>query len=164
MNNVPAASPVLLYDGSCGFCNHTVQLVLRRDRLGTLRFASLQSPFAERVIEGHPELSGIDSVVWVDPATGQILTRSAAALRVVAYLGGLWRVALIFRLIPRPIRDWAYGVIARHRHCLMRTEPHCLVPAEEVRHRFLDTEFLSSDGPAAQQGVAADGASRRRPA
>jgi predicted DCC family thiol-disulfide oxidoreductase YuxK len=38
--------PILLYDGVCGLCNRLVQFILRRDRSGVFRFASLQSPFA----------------------------------------------------------------------------------------------------------------------
>jgi predicted DCC family thiol-disulfide oxidoreductase YuxK len=136
VNDLPGDAPVLLYDGSCGFCSSTVQLILRNDRRGTLRFAALQSPFAERVIATQSQLRGIDSVVWLDP-NGQVLTRSAAGLRIAAYLGGLWRLALVFWLIPRPIRDWGYDLIARHRHLFMGHEPQCLVPTPDVRHRFL---------------------------
>lgn len=138
VSELPAEAPVLLYDGSCGFCSTTVELVLRHDRLGTLRFAALESRFGEQALAQHPELRGVDSVVWVDPANGQVLTRSAAGLRVAAYLGGLWRLALLLWFVPRPIRDWGYDFIARHRHVLIRRGAHCLVPAPEVRHRFLD--------------------------
>jgi predicted DCC family thiol-disulfide oxidoreductase YuxK len=131
-------APILLYDGSCGFCNTTVQLVLRHDRRGTLRFAAIQSAFSERVLTQHSELRRVDSVIWVDPVKGQVLTRSEAALRVAAYLGGIWRLALILWIVPRPIRDWAYDLVARHRHLLIGKAAQCLVPSPDVRHRFLD--------------------------
>jgi len=133
-------APVLLYDGACGLCSSTVRFVLHHDRRGSLRFAALQSPFAERVFAQHPELRGTDSVVWVDRARGEVLTRSAAALRVAAYLGGRWRVALVFWLVPRQIRNWAYDLVARHRHLLMGRAPQRLAPPSDVRHRFLDLE------------------------
>jgi predicted DCC family thiol-disulfide oxidoreductase YuxK len=138
MSELRGGAPILLYDGSCGFCTASVQFVLRHDRLGTLRFAAIQSPFSERVLAEHPELRGVDSVVWVDPVKGQVLTRSAAGLRVAAYLGGMWRLALILRIVPRPIRDWGYDLVARHRHLLIGRETQCLVPSSDVRHRFLD--------------------------
>ena len=79
-------SPVLLYDGTCGFCARSVQLILQHDRRGTLRFAALQSAYGEAIKTRHPELHNIDSVVLVEssPDTNEerISIRSAAALRV----------------------------------------------------------------------------------
>jgi predicted DCC family thiol-disulfide oxidoreductase YuxK len=139
MSEPRGEAPILLYDGSCGFCSASVQLVLRHDRMGTLRFAALQSAFSERFLARHSELQGVDSMIWVDPAKDRVLTRSAAALRVAAYLGGLWRLALVLWIVPRPIRDWGYDLVARHRHLLMGKAAQCLVPSPDVRHRFLDS-------------------------
>jgi len=133
-------APVLLYDGACGLCSSTVRFVLRHDRRGSLCFAALQSPFAERVLAKHPGLRDTDSVVWLDRARGEVFTRSAAALRVAAYLKGPWRVALVLWVVPRQVRDWGYDLIARHRHLLLTGEPRCWVPPSELEHRFVDSE------------------------
>jgi predicted DCC family thiol-disulfide oxidoreductase YuxK len=139
---VGPASPVLLYDGTCGFCAESVQLVLRHDRRRTLRFAALQGAYGSALRARHPELEAVDSMVWVDPAgvgkAEQVLVRSDAALRVARYLGGWWNVATIGKLLPRPVRDALYNLIARHRHRLLDTDPSCLLPEPEVRERFLD--------------------------
>jgi len=141
MNPAALTGPVLLYDGTCGFCAESVQLVLRHDPRGTLRFAPLQGALGTAVREGHPELDGVDSMVWVEPHPGgssRVLTRSSAGLRIARYLGGWWHLARVFRVLPRPIRDAAYDLVARHRHRLLAGGPACLVPAPEVRARFLD--------------------------
>ena len=130
--------PVLLYDGTCGFCAESVQLVLRHDRKGTLRFAPLQGALGTAVRAAHPELTGVDSVLWLEPGGGRVLVRSAAALRVARYLGGWWNVLCVAALVPAPIRDGVYRLIARHRHQLLRGGPACLVPGLEVRERFLE--------------------------
>jgi predicted DCC family thiol-disulfide oxidoreductase YuxK len=138
---VESPRPVLLYDGTCGFCADSVQLVLRHDRRGTLRFAALDSTFGLAVLARHPELDRVDSVVWYEPAHGgteeRLLTRSAAALRVAKYLGGAWRLAGVAGLIPGFLRDSLYDVVARHRHQLTRGGQQCLVPSPEQRARFL---------------------------
>src|SRR3954451_25037195 len=87
MVETTAGSPVLLYDGVCGFCNKTVQMILDRDRRGTMRFAALQSDYGQATIERHPELRGVDSVVFVERAAEgeRVYARSDAALRVAAY-------------------------------------------------------------------------------
>ena len=88
----------MLYDGVCGFCNMSVQAILDHDRRGTMRFAALQSDYARRIIERHPSLRDIDSVVYVEragePGRERVYVRSSAALRVASYLGGWWRVLL----------------------------------------------------------------------
>jgi predicted DCC family thiol-disulfide oxidoreductase YuxK len=139
---VAESSPVLLYDGTCGFCAESVQLVLRHDRRRTLRFAALQGAFGVDVRARHPELARVDSVVWVDPPlAGQaerVLVRSDAALRVARYLGGWFHLARLAAVLPRPLRDAGYDLVARHRHRLLSDGPSCLIPAPEVRGRFLD--------------------------
>ena len=136
-----AGAQVLLYDGTCGFCAETVQTVLRHDRRGTLRFAPLHGAFAASLRARHPELGSIDSMVWVEPAPGgseHVLVRSAAALRVARYLGGIWRVALLGRLLPEAAREALYEFIARHRHQMARPREGCLVVPPEQRDRFLE--------------------------
>jgi predicted DCC family thiol-disulfide oxidoreductase YuxK len=135
-------TPVLLYDGTCGFCAESVQLVLRHDRRRTLRFASLQGAFGAEVRARHPELAGADTVVWLEPGSNErserVLLRSDAALRVAAYLGGWFHLARVAAILPRPVRDAAYNLVARHRHQLTGEAPNCLVPAPDARARFLD--------------------------
>jgi predicted DCC family thiol-disulfide oxidoreductase YuxK len=137
-------SALLLYDGTCGFCAANVQFVLRNERKRTtLRFAALQSPIGAEVRARHPEIEGVDSVIWVEPSSGavgeQVFVRTAGVLRVLQYLGGIWRLlAGVFALVPRPIRDWGYDFIARHRHKLTRGGPTCLIPSPEQRARFVD--------------------------
>jgi predicted DCC family thiol-disulfide oxidoreductase YuxK len=138
------SAAVLLYDGTCGFCATSVQWVLQRDRRKTLCFAALQGETARPILARHPELANVDSVVWVetDEAHGadksHVLVRSEAALAVGRYLGGGWSVAArLGTLVPPPLRDWGYDLIARHRHKLTRNGPECLLPAPEERKRFL---------------------------
>jgi predicted DCC family thiol-disulfide oxidoreductase YuxK len=136
------APAVLFYDGTCGFCAASVQLVLRHDRRRTLRFAPLQGALGARVRAAHPELASVDSIFWVerDESGGpeRVLVRSDAALRVARYLGGWWRLGAVGRILPRPVRDGLYDLIARHRHRLVGAGPSCLIPTPDVRERFLD--------------------------
>lgn len=135
---------LLLYDGTCGFCAESVQFVLRHDRRRqTLRFSSLQGPTALEIRERHPELDVIDSVIWFEPGTSAhpetLLTKSSAVLRVLRYLGGIWRpLGILAAVVPRGLRDAVYDLVARHRHRLIRGAPACVIPTPEERSRFLD--------------------------
>jgi predicted DCC family thiol-disulfide oxidoreductase YuxK len=138
------SSALLLYDGTCGFCAQSVQFVLRHDRKRrTLRFSSLQGPTALDIRSRHPELDVVDSVIWFQPASGTqpeaVLTKSTAVLRVLRYLGGVWRpLGLLAAIVPRALRDRVYDLVARHRHRLIRGGPACVIPTPDERSRFLD--------------------------
>ena len=142
MVETTAEAPVLLYDGVCGFCNKTVQMILDHDRRGTMRFAALQSDYGRGVVGRHAELRGVDSVVFVENSPGggeRVFVRSDAALRVLEYLGGAWRLLLFAaRVVPKPVRDFFYDLFARHRYRLFGKYESCMLPPPEVRSRFLD--------------------------
>jgi predicted DCC family thiol-disulfide oxidoreductase YuxK len=132
--------PILLYDGLCGFCDGAVQFVLRRDRRAIMRFATLQGDFARGVVERHPWLAEVDSLILVEGsgADERVHVRSDGALRVARHLGGGWHVARILRLVPRPLRDVIYDGIARFRYRIFGRRDSCRIPSPEVRARFID--------------------------
>jgi predicted DCC family thiol-disulfide oxidoreductase YuxK len=131
--------PVLLYDGVCGFCNKSVQTIIAHDKKGALKFAPLQSQFGQQVVARH-NLKNIDSVVFVERSTGaeRVFIRSNAALQVASYLGGLWKLLLLFYILPRPLRDFAYELFAKYRYRLFGKYDSCMLPSPEIRSRFLD--------------------------
>jgi predicted DCC family thiol-disulfide oxidoreductase YuxK len=132
---------ILLYDGTCGFCDGAVQFILRVDRRGEMRFAALESDFGAAVRQRHPELAGVDSVVYVENpgnANERVTVRSEAALRVAGYLGGPWRVlGAVARGIPAPVRDGLYDRFAAIRYRVFGRVDSCALPAPEVRARFI---------------------------
>jgi len=130
----------MLYDGVCGFCNKSVQIILDNDRRGTMRFAALQSDYGKAVVERHAELRGVDSVVFVDNSEGveRVFVRSDAALRLASYLGGKWKIFLAAKILPKPLRDYFYDLFARNRYKLFGKYDACMLPPAEVRSRFLD--------------------------
>lgn len=132
--------PLLLYDGTCGLCGRTVAFVLCHERPHTVRFAPLNGSAARALIARHPELAGVDSVVWVDapgdPA-GAVYVRSAAVLHLAEYLGGPWRLARAARILPRAWGDRLYDLMARHRDHFFDGSADCLMPPPAERARFL---------------------------
>jgi predicted DCC family thiol-disulfide oxidoreductase YuxK len=134
-----ADAPILVYDGDCAFCSRAVQFVLKHDhRRGTLRFAARTGEAGRAVRVRHAELANVDSLVWVELRDGAERTRvhADAVLAVAEYLGGHWRwFGRTARLIPRPLRDLAYRIIARVRKRVVRGAPVCLVLPPEARAR-----------------------------
>lgn len=133
-------TPILLYDGLCGFCDGVVQFILRHDPGGAMRFAALQGGFARGVFARHPEVAGIDSMILVeapDTAEERVYARSDGALRVARHLGGAWKAALVLRVVPRFMRDAAYDAFARIRYRVFGRYTSCPLPSAEQRARFL---------------------------
>ena len=131
---------VLLYDGVCGFCNRTLQTIIRHDRRREMRFAALQSEYGKAVVARNPELQNVDSMVLVERLNGEekVWSHSTASLRIAAYLGGAWRLLLIAYVIPRRLRDVFYNFFARYRYRLFGKYESCPVPSLEIRSRFLE--------------------------
>ncbi len=133
--------PILLYDGTCGFCAASVQFILRHEHQHSLGFAPLQGRIAADVKHRHPHLAGVDSMVWIEgagTAAESVMVRSDAVLRAAGYLGRYWNLAQVGRVLPGRWRDGIYDFIARHRHKVIRGTDTCYVPPLEVRRRFLE--------------------------
>lgn len=130
--------PLLLYDGACGFCARSVQFLLRHEGpRRDLRFASLGGATGRRIRSAHPGLMDGDSMVWYEGDRASV--RSEAVLRAARYLGGVWGgLAALGRLLPPPLSDGLYRLVASHRHRLAGAR--CVVPTAAQRPRFLDLE------------------------
>jgi predicted DCC family thiol-disulfide oxidoreductase YuxK len=128
---------IVLYDGVCNYCNASVRFVIARDPPGRYRFAALQSDVGKSLLADHhlPPAS-METVVLIEG--GKVYTRSTAALRVARRLTGAWPLLYVFIIVPRPIRDWCYGVFARNRYRWFGRTDACQIPSPEVRQRFMD--------------------------
>jgi predicted DCC family thiol-disulfide oxidoreductase YuxK len=133
---------VVFFDGVCGLCDRLVQFLLPRDRHARLRFAPLQSDLARRTLLKHGlDPSNLDSVVvvsnWGLPPE-RAFTRSGAVLHTLEELGGGWRVlARAAGIVPLPIANAAYALIARSRYRIFGRFDACRLPRPEWRDRFL---------------------------
>lgn len=128
----------IFYDGGCGLCHGAVRFVIGRlPSECAFRFAPLQgSTFNENVSDAtRRDLP--DSIV-VQTTTGELLTRSSAAIYVLLRLGPAWRlVARFSRLVPRPLADAIYDLIARNRfRFFARPETSCPILPDELAKCF----------------------------
>lgn len=130
--------PIILFDGTCVFCDRTVQLLMRLDRKERLRFAPLQSDAAVALFQRFDVPDSIDSIVLVYQGSARV--ESAAAIGIARLLGFPWSLAAAVWIIPRPIRDWAYRFVARHRYKIFGTREACRVPEPGQRDRVLETD------------------------
>jgi predicted DCC family thiol-disulfide oxidoreductase YuxK len=123
-------------------CNRSVDFLLSRDRRGAIRFAPLQGETAKRVLSAewlvnNSENQTFDTIVWLD-SSGREFVRSAATVRVLWRLGGVWwLIGWSLWLIPRPLRDIGYRLVAANRFRWFGKKETCRLPAPTERERFL---------------------------
>lgn len=128
---------IVVFDGVCHLRSGWVQFLLRRDRVGRLRFASMQSDRGRRLLAAHG-IDPDDPVSFLLLDAGEPRTDSDAILRVLDLLGGPWRLARMLRVVPRGLRDPLYRWIARHRYRVFGRREVCWMPTPETAARFLD--------------------------
>jgi predicted DCC family thiol-disulfide oxidoreductase YuxK len=129
--------PIILFDGVCNLCNRSVQCVIKHDPEHVFRFASLQSPFGQKIISGH-HLPSSDYNSFILFADNKIFIRSTAALMVAKKLKGLVKLLYVFIVLPKFIRDAVYNLIAKNRYTWFGKETECWLPADELKHLFID--------------------------
>jgi predicted DCC family thiol-disulfide oxidoreductase YuxK len=136
-------NPIILYDGVCGLCNRLVQFLLKHDKHARLRFASLQSDFAAKVLQRHDidpkDLDTLHVIENYEQPNEQVLQRSDAILRAGRELGSFWSAsAAAAKVVPRPLRDVVYRFVARTRYRVFGKYDTCMLPDPNQRSRFLD--------------------------
>lgn len=135
------AGAVIVFDGVCVLCNGWVRFLLRHDRRRRYRFAAMQGEAGRALLARHG-LDPDDPVSFLlleydqDPAP-RVSTDTTAIRRVLAGLGGAWRVAHLAALLPAFVRDPLYRLLARNRYRLFGRHDACRVPTPEERERFL---------------------------
>ncbi|MGG3916121.1 thiol-disulfide oxidoreductase DCC family protein [Rossellomorea vietnamensis] len=127
---------IILFDGICNFCNKSVRFIIKRDAKGEFRFASLQSETGQKLLEEHNIPKTTDSFVLVDG--DQASVESSAALKVCSQLKWPWKIFALFLVIPKPLRDSIYRIIARNRYKWFGKQESCMIPSKEIRERFIE--------------------------
>lgn len=130
----PKDTGIVYFDGVCGLCNNFVNVLLSEDRKQSLQFAPLQGVIAKENIDAE-NLEKLDTVMYQE--NGKIYTKSDAVIMALASLGGHWKLGIVFRIIPKFIRDFLYSYIARHRYKWFGKNEECRIPTAEERSSIL---------------------------
>jgi len=127
---------LILFDGVCNLCNSAVQYVIRHDKKGRFKFASLQSETGKKIIsEFNLPPNDPDSFVLIQ--NNQAFIKSTAAIKVAKQLDGVIKILYGFIIVPVFIRDVVYDFIAKYRYRWFGKRESCMIPAPSLESRFL---------------------------
>jgi len=128
---------IILFDGVCNLCNHLVIFIIQRDPNARFRFAALQSTEGHQLLKETKLLpANANSIVYI--RNGKYLFRSSAILHILLDLGGVWKLFYTFIILPPFIRNFVYMIIARSRYKIFGKRDFCMVPADDMKNRFLE--------------------------
>ncbi|AYV54787.1 thiol-disulfide oxidoreductase DCC family protein [Leptospira kmetyi] len=129
--------PIVFFDGVCNLCNAAVLFFIDANARKNLKFASLQSEAAARILGKKTELGeSPNSVLFLE--NGILHQKSNAVLKICAHLSFPWRILPFFRWIPGGIRDFVYDWIARNRYRWFGRLDACRMPDPSLKSRFLE--------------------------
>ncbi len=129
------SGPIVLYDGECGLCHHSVKFLIARDR-HQLKYAPLQGETAAELRARHPEIPAtLESVVLVD--NDRVYLRSKAFLYGARYLTRPWRWAYYLRWLPALVLDLGYRAVAAIRYRVWGKYDTCQRPSVEQQAQLL---------------------------
>jgi predicted DCC family thiol-disulfide oxidoreductase YuxK len=129
------AAPINVFDAHCVFCAWSTRFILAHEAAPVIRFVAITSAEGRALAKQHG-VNPDDPLTFLFIDAGKALTASDAVLAIAARLRWPWRAIGIARVIPRPLRDAAYGFVARHRYRLFGRSDACIAPDAATRARF----------------------------
>jgi len=128
---------IVFFDGVCNLCNRSVNFLIKNDKKGVLKFASLQSEFAKKTLpKTLLNNKDLDSILFY--TEGKYYEKSNAILKLCKTLGGFFYVFQLGYLLPPFLRNGVYTLIANNRYRWFGTTAQCRVPITDLKERFLE--------------------------
>ena len=126
---------IVFFDGVCNLCQGSVRYLIKHDKKGVLKFASLQGNYAKDFVN-ETEIQSMQSILFFD---GKMLyKKSTAVLKLSRFLGGRHQVLLLGYILPRFVSDWLYNIVAKNRYRWFGKKDQCMLPFKGFENRFLD--------------------------
>ena len=127
---------IVLFDGVCNLCNHSVDFIIKKDKKASFKIAALQDE-KSRVLLNKFRINSkeLGSVILIQD--GKVFMKSRAALEISRKLVWPWPLLYPLVLIPHQLRDTLYDWVARNRYRWFGKKETCRLPSPEEKSRFL---------------------------
>jgi predicted DCC family thiol-disulfide oxidoreductase YuxK len=132
----PDDRPIFIFDGYCVLCSSFAQFILRHDHRRLFRLMAAQTPLGTALYK-HYGLEPTDYETNVLIENGRAWLKSESSIRVFERLGFPWSLATAARLLPRPLLDRLYAIVARNRLRWFGRREACYLPDPSDADRFI---------------------------
>lgn len=117
---------IVYYDNTCNLCNFSKDFFEKRDKTGLIKF----KPLSEADTSLMPgKIRWVDSIILSQE--GRYFIKSTAVLRLIRFLPG-WKLLYFLIIVPRPLRDIVYDIIARIRYRIWGRNMSCDIGTKET--------------------------------
>ena len=132
----PDDRPIVIFDGVCVLCSGFARLLLRRDKRRRFRLLAAQTPLGTALYR-HLGLDPVNYESNILLEDGRAWLKSEGSIRIFERLGLPWSLIAVGRVLPLPLRDRAYDIIARNRYRWFGVRQSCYLPDPAEADRFL---------------------------
>jgi predicted DCC family thiol-disulfide oxidoreductase YuxK len=128
---------IVFFDGICNYCNWFIRFLIKNDSKENLRFSSLQSNFAKRVIEDKNLENDLTTIIFIQDE--KIFKKSDAIIRIFLFTNSKLKIFgyLIF-IFPRFFRNFFYELFAKRRYSIFGKKEKCMAPEKNISHLFIE--------------------------
>lgn len=118
---------IIIYDGYCKLCNFSLQFIMKRDKQHIFQYYPLQSKEAKKLTsENFQDINIPDSVLLIE--NGELFTKSEAFFKILPHLGSAYKFLLVFKILPKRLRNKVYDWIAKNRYKWFGQKSECGLP------------------------------------
>jgi predicted DCC family thiol-disulfide oxidoreductase YuxK len=129
--------PLIVFDGVCVFCSHSMHFIARNGRNDALTFTAAQSALGQALYRHFRlDLTEFETVLILDG--GRAYGHRDAMLAIGRHLKQPWRSAMMmWHLLPGRLGNAAYEMIATRRYRIFGRTQACFIPDASWRARVI---------------------------
>jgi|SRR5690554_1423120 len=136
IDKIPPNKQLILFDGLCNLCDHTIQKIIKADTKNIFVFAALQSNFGQNILQYLGVNKQTDSIVLYQPGTAYYL-ESDAVIQIAKKLSGWYPLIQLGQILPKFLRNKLYKYVAKNRYKWYGKKKECMMPTAEIHSKFL---------------------------
>lgn len=132
--NKSDSKKLVFFDGVCGLCNSFIDFLFKEDKDDVLQFAPLQGETAKKYLQAI-DAENLTTLVFYN--NGKQYVKSDAVIEILKNIGGVWKLAAVFKIIPKTIRDYGYNFVSKNRIKWFGKHETCRMPSEAEKRKLL---------------------------
>jgi len=110
--------------------------IIKADSEEVFRYCTLQDEAGLEIRKEIGRADDMDTVIGL--YKNQIYTKTDVTVLICNHLGGGYKfLGSILKVIPRPLRNIGYDLLAKYRYKIMGKKEECYLPSPSLRDRFV---------------------------